>query len=61
MYLEDILESQVVDLNKQGLIQAALLENAFVPVIAYLEWCGIRLDVDKWQQKMKKDKENLQK
>ena len=61
MYLEDILESQVVDLNKQGLVQAALLENAFVPVIAYLEWCGIRLDVDKWQQKMNKDKENLQK
>ena len=61
MYLEDILESQVIDLNKQGLIKAALLENAFVPVIAYLEWCGIRLDVDKWQQKMKKDKENLQK
>ena len=61
MYLEDILESQVIDLNKQGLIKAALLENAFVPVIAYLEWCGIRLDVDKWQQKMKNDKENLQK
>ena len=47
MYLEDILESQVIDLNKQGLIKAALLENAFVPVIAYLEWCGIRLDIDK--------------
>ena len=61
MYLEDILESQVIDLNKQGLIKAALLENAFVPVIAYLEWCGIRLDTDKWQQKMKNDKENLQK
>lgn len=61
MYLEDILESQVIDLNKQGLIKAALLENAFVPVIAYLEWCGIRLDIDKWQQKMKNDKENLQK
>lgn len=60
MYLEDILESQVIDLNKQGLVQAALLENAFVPVIAYLEWCGIRLDVNKWQKKMKVDNENLQ-
>lgn len=59
MYLEDILESQVKDLNKWGLIKAALLENAFVPVIAYLEWCGIKLDEDKWKAKMKDDQNNV--
>ena len=32
--------------------KAAIIENAFVPVIAYLEWCGIRLDITKWKKKM---------
>ena len=32
------------------------LECCFVPVIAYLEWCGIKLDVPKWYEKMKQDK-----
>lgn len=58
-YLEKILESQVIDLNKQGLVKAALLENAFVPVIAYLEWCGIKLDESKWKAKMVVDEKNL--
>lgn len=58
-YLEKILESQVIDLNKQGLVKAALLENAFVPVIAYLEWCGIKLGEDKWKAKMAEDEKNL--
>lgn len=59
VYLEDILESQVKDLHKQNLINAAVLENNFVPVLAYLEWCGIKIDEDKWRSKIKKDKEEL--
>lgn len=59
VYLEDILESQIKDLQAQNLINAALLENAFVPVLAYLEWCGIKIDEAKWKAKIKKDKEEL--
>lgn len=58
-YLEKIMHSQVTDLKKQGLIKAAQLECDFVPVIAYLEWCGIHLDQEKWKDKMKSDQEKL--
>lgn len=58
-YLEKIMWSQVADLKKQDLMKAAKIECDFVPSIAYLEWCGIHLDRDKWMAKMKSDQENL--
>lgn len=54
-YLEQIMKSQVEDLKKQDLVKAARVENRFVPVIAYLEWCGIHLDQEKWKAKMAND------
>ena len=60
-YLGKIMQSQFEDLKKQELLKAAKIECDFVPSIAYLEWCGIYLDQDKWKAKMKKDKENLEK
>jgi len=60
MYLEDIAASQIKDLKKEGLIKGALIENNFTPVIAYLEWCGIKLDETKWKQKMERDRNNLE-
>ena len=59
MYLEDIRDSQLIDLKKKDCEKAADLENRFVPVISYLEWCGIKLDQDKWQEKMRQDQKNL--
>ena len=59
MYLEKIMHSQSEDLKKQDLIKAAKIECDFVPVIAYLEWCGIHLDESKWEAKMKVDQEKL--
>ena len=59
-FLEQIMHSQLADLKKLGLIKAAKIECDFVPVIAYLEWCGIHLDQDKWKAKMKEDKVKLQ-
>lgn len=53
VHLEDIRDQQIQDCKKQTCSKAAQIENAFVPVIAYLEWCGIRLDVNKWQNKIK--------
>lgn len=58
-YLEKIMWSQVKDLKKQDLMKAAKIECDFVPVIAYLEWCGIHLDQNKWTAKMKNDQEKL--
>lgn len=60
-YLEKIMWSQVEDLKKQNLMKAAKIECDFVPVIAYLEWCGIHLDQEKWKAKMRSDQEKLKK
>ena len=60
MYLEKIMKSQLEDCKKKECLIGAKLECDFVPVIAYLEWCGIKLDVDKWKAKMDNDSKCLQ-
>ena len=59
-FLEKIMLAQVNECNKKSCLKAAQLECSFVPVIAYMEWCGIKLDVTKWQEKMRKDLNNLE-
>lgn len=59
-YLYQIMQSQLQDLRKQGLLKAAEIECNFVPVIAYLEWCGIYLNEKKWLAKMDDDKKYLE-
>lgn len=60
-YLEQVMKSQLKDLSKIPNAKiGAKIECDFTPVIAYLEWCGIKLDKDKWQAKMQKDKLKLQ-
>jgi len=58
-YLYDIMQSQIVDMRKQGCLKGGVLECDAVIPIAYMEWCGIYLNVNKWKAKMKKDKKNL--
>ena len=58
VYLEQIMDLEIEACKKANCIQGMNLENAFVPVIAYLEWCGIHLDINKWMQKMENDKNN---
>ena len=58
-YLEKIMHSQLEDLKKQDLMKAARIECDFVPAIAYLEWCGIHLDQNKWKAKMLSDQQKL--
>lgn len=55
-HLEDIKDCQEVFLEEQGLMTAIDIENRFVRVLAYVEWCGVRLDVERWKAKMAKDK-----
>ena len=60
-YLERIMQSQIAECRKKECIKAAQLECDAVPAMAYLEWCGIMLDKDKWKAKMKMDEINLEK
>lgn len=61
MHLYDIMQSQLKDCKEKGCKVGAKLECDTVPSIAYLEWCGIKLDEKKWKIKMQKDKEKLDK
>lgn len=54
-HLHGILEKQTEILKSRGQIHAARLENKIVPVTAYFEHCGVKLDIPKWKSKMKKD------
>lgn len=54
-YLEQIMDSQAVELEKKGLSTAIIYENKSVPWLAYTEYCGVKLDVQRWQYKMKLD------
>ena len=60
VYLGPIMQDQRKDLAKiPHDFVGAKLECDVVPAMAYLEWCGIKLDVEKWKAKMRKDKEHL--
>lgn len=58
-YLENIKDEEYQACVFNKCTNGAKLENGFVPVIAYLEWCGIKLDIDKWKIRMQKNKEML--
>lgn len=55
-YLEELREKQLEELKKKDLLVALDVENRFVRVLAYIEWCGVKLSVDKWKAKMVLDK-----
>ena len=58
-YLEKIREHQLIDINKKGLSTALEFENRFVLSLAYMEYCGVKIDRNKWLQKMSEDKEQM--
>lgn len=60
-YLGKIRDKQLVELEKKGLLKAIDFENEFVKCLAYIEYCGAKLDVDKWKIKMVTDLNNLEK
>ena len=59
-YLGKIMKLQMQACKNKQCIIAAKLECDFVPVISYLEWCGIKLDESKWKKKMSIDLNNLE-
>lgn len=60
-YLEEIREKQIKILKDRG--QERFLEidieNRTLPSIAYFEFCGVKVDEDKWRKKMGEDRRNL--
>lgn len=60
-WLYDIMQLQIKDCKEKNCLVGAKLECDFVPVIAYLEWCGIHLDENRWKAKIDIDKKNLNK
>ena len=61
VHLENIAEAQYKECEKNNCIVGAKLECDVVPAMAYLHWCGIKLDENKWKAKMQKDADNLDK
>lgn len=58
-YLEEIREKQLKLLEEKGLLTAIDYENRFVRALAYVEYCGVRLDEERWKEKMAADKEKM--
>lgn len=54
-YLEKIRELQLIQLGKQGLLTAMEYENKAILPIAYMCFCGIRMDRVRWEKKMEHD------
>ncbi len=58
-YLHEIRDKQMVELEKLDLLKTVSLDNEYVRVLAYIEYCGVKLDVDKWRTKCTEDKDIL--
>lgn len=54
-YLEQLMNKQMEKIKKQDLEVALRLENSFVRCLAYMEYCGVKLDEEKWKAKMSSD------
>jgi DNA polymerase-1 len=60
-HLEDIMLAQKKIHGEHGLQKTVTLENKFVRVLAYIENCGMRLDLPRWEEKCLADEKVLQK
>lgn len=61
VHLWDIMQKQIAICKSRNAMEGCKIECLFTPVVAYLEWCGIKLDENKWRAKMEQDKNDLDK
>ena len=59
MWLEDIYNAQMEEVKKQNLKQAVKFECEAVKSVAYTKYCGIHMSLSRWNEKMTRDKMNL--
>lgn len=55
-----IYKAQQEELEKKDLLDAIKFENEFVKVLAYIEYCGVKLDVPRWKRKMENDHHDVE-
>ena len=53
--LYNIMQEQLAECKNKDCIIAAKLECDACPSIAYSEWCGIKLNEEKWKDKLLQD------
>ena len=58
-YLHQIKSIQERFIEEKGLKVSIELDNRFVLVLAYIEYCGIKLDIEKWKDKTDKVREEM--
>ena len=54
------MEAQKKKLKEQRLLNAIKYENAFTVPLAYMEYCGVKINTTKWKAKMEKDNQRKQ-
>lgn len=58
-YLEPIKNKQDATAISKGVVKAVDLENSFVLALAYIEFCGLYLDKEKWTAKYESAQDEL--
>jgi len=58
-YLLEIKRIQERFIKEKGLEVSIELDNRFVKVLAYIEYCGIKLDVEKWKVKIESTRKEM--
>ena len=58
-YLHEIRRKQIVALEEKNLKRTASLDNEFVKVLAYVEYCGFYMSPLAWQKKCDEDLKDL--
>lgn len=60
-WLSLIRDAQLIKINELNLGRALDLDNAFVVPLAYIEYCGIKLNINKWLENARNNKTELYK
>ena len=56
-----VMEAQNILLEEKKLLAAAKFEDEFVKCLTYMKFCGVKLDVKSWKNKMDSDQKKLSK
>lgn len=59
MYMEDVDALQQKKLKELDMLNANKLDNLFVVFLAYAEYCGVKIDMQKWTEKATADEQEL--
>lgn len=59
-FLHEIMRKQKVFLEEKNLNRTMSLDNEFVKVLAYIEYCGMYMNPEQWRKKCEEDKKDLE-